>query len=170
MDNKMICVLAGYDDATEARLSGIQKDLYAAGFSGAQTKDIPMHFTLGSYDTEREEELKERLTKLADTFPAFDVAFNHVGLFRLPQNDVLFVAPEVSKEMLALKDHFLDNKDVFRWSAHTTFLIDKPDVIAEALKQVMQDFPAMEGKVNTIYLYEFWPTRHILTVHLKEKE
>lgn len=34
MDNKMICVLAGYDDATEARLSGIQKDLYAAGFSG----------------------------------------------------------------------------------------------------------------------------------------
>ena len=153
MDNKMICVLAGYDDATEARLSGIQKDLYAAGFSGVQTKDIPMHFTLGSYDTEREEELKERLTMLADTFPAFYVAFNHVGLFRLPQNDVLFVAPEVSKEMLALKDHFLDNK---------------PDVIAEALKQVMQDFPAMEGKVNTIYLYEFWPTRHILTVHLKE--
>ena len=33
---------------------------------------------------------------------AFSTSFNHVGLFRLPQNDVLFIAPEVSREKTAL--------------------------------------------------------------------
>jgi 2'-5' RNA ligase len=167
MDNKALYILAGYDDETERKLSGLQNKLYESGFSGVQTKDIPMHFTLGSFDIEKEEELKERLKRIAETTDAFDVSFNNVGLFRMPENDVLFLAPAVSREMLFLKDNFSDSKDIYKWTAHTTLLIDKPDVISDALKVVMNEYKHVDGKVNTLYLYEFWPTRHILTVRLK---
>lgn len=170
MDKKFLCVMAGYDDETEKALSGLQNKLYEAGFSGVQTKDIPMHFTLGTYDTDREEELKERLKKVAETTDSFDVSFNNLGLFRMPENDVLFLSPSASKEMLLLKDNFLDTKDFYKWTAHTTLLIDKPDVIRDALKLVMDEYRHVDGKVNTIYLYEFWPTRHILTVRLKKED
>ena len=167
MADKALYVLAGYDDDTEKLLSGIQNKLYEKGFSGVQTKDVPMHFTMGSYNTAKEQELKERLRRIADTHKPFRAEFNHVGLFRLPANDVLFVAPEVSKEMLLLKDEFMDSEDQFSWSAHTTMLIDKPDVIAEATQIVLSELPIPTGTVTTLHLYEFWPTRHIMSVQLK---
>ena len=166
MENKSLYILAGYDDKTEEVLSGMQNRLYEKGFSGVQTKDIPMHFTLGSYSTEQEEELKERLIKIRENYPAFDVSFNHIGLFKLPETEVLFVAPDVSKEMLGLKGFFMDSNDKFKWTAHTTLLIDKPDEIQRAIPLVMDDFSPLEGKVNTLYLYEFWPTRLVATVKL----
>lgn len=168
MANKALYILAGYDDRTEEILSGIQKKLYDQGFSGLQTRDIPMHFTLGSYPVEQEDELKARLARIAETHKAFDTSFNHVGLFRLPQNDVLFIAPEISREMLALKDEFRDSRDQFNWSPHTTMLIDKPAVIQEATQSVLKEFASFSGKVAYLHLYEFWPTRHILSVQLAD--
>lgn len=167
MADKALYVLAGFDDRTENILSGMQEKLYKQGFSGIQTKNIPMHFTLGSYNTDQEEALKERLLKIADTQRAFDVSFNHVGLFRLPENDVLFIKPEASREMLDLKDSFNDDLDTFNWSAHTTLLIDRADVIREALPAVLDEFSPFEGKAAFLHLYEFWPSRHILSVQLK---
>ena len=168
MANKALYILAGYDDRTEEILSGIQKKLYDQGFSGLQTRDIPMHFTLGSYPVEQEDELKARLARIAETHKAFDTSFNHVGLFRLSQNDVLFIAPEISREMLALKDEFRDSRDQFNWSPHTTMLIDKPAVIQEATQSVLKEFASFSGKVAYLHLYEFWPTRHILSVRLAD--
>ena len=168
MAGKALYILAGYDDRTEDRLSGIRNRLYELGFSGIQTKNIPMHFTIGSYAADREEELKERLGKIAAAHGAFDVAFNHIGLFRLPENDVLFVAPEISREMLTLKDSFLDNADLFPWSPHTTLLIDRPEIVHEATAAVLKEFAPFAGKVTVLHLYEFFPARHILSVRLAE--
>lgn len=168
MADKALYILASYDDRTEEILSGIQNKLYDQGFSGLQTRDIPMHFTMGSYAAEQEEELKKRLEKIAETHRAFDTAFNHVGLFRLPENDVLFIAPEVSREMLALKDKFGDSRDQFSWSPHTTMLIDKPVTVQEATQFVLKEFSSFSGKVTLLHLYEFWPTRHILSVRLAD--
>ncbi|MBO4391145.1 MAG: 2'-5' RNA ligase [Lachnospiraceae bacterium] len=167
MGDKNLYILAGYDDQTEEILSGLQKHLYEKGFSGTQTKDIPMHFTLGSFGPEQEHMLKARLKEISETFSEFEVSFNHIGLFRLPESDVLFVAPEVTKEMLGLKDHFWDNIDPFPWSAHTTLLIDKPEVIQSAIPEVMSEFKAFRGRVQKLYLYEFWPARLITTVELR---
>ena len=106
MENKALYVLAGYDDRTEKYLSGIQEKLYAQGFSGVHTKGIPMHMTLGSFPCDKEGELKALVQKTAEEVSAFDVTFNHVGIFG--------------------------------------------------------------GNVTSLHLYEFFPTRHILTVDLKE--
>ena len=164
MTDKKLYILAGYDNRTQEILAEMQNKLYGLGFSGVQTKNIPMHFTIGSYDTEQEEELKTRLRKLAETQKAFPVSFSHIGLFRLPENDVLFVAPDTGREMLLLKDCFADSKDRFNWSPHTTLLIDKPEEIRKALPAVLDMFSSFDGKVSVLHLYEFWPTRHILSV------
>ena len=168
MAGKALYILAGYDGRTEERLSGIQDRLYKLGFSGIQTKNIPMHFTMGSYAADCEKELKEHLEKVARTHRTFDVAFNHIGLFRLPENDVLFIAPEVSREMLSLKDNFQDNADPFPWSPHTTLLIDRPEIVHEATAAVLKEFSPFAGKVTVLHLYEFFPARHILSVQLAE--
>lgn len=170
MADKNLYILAGYDDETEQKLEAWQQSLFDKGFSGTQTNGIPMHFTIGSYATDREEELKERLLQVAKTHRASAAEFNHIGLFTLGDNAVLFLAPEITPEILALKDCFRDNHDIYNWSAHNTLLIDKKDVIRDALKTVMDEFVPFSGKVSRLYLYEFWPTRHIMTVELTEGE
>ena len=166
MAEKLLYVLAGYDDDTEEKLTGMQKKLYELGFTGVQTKDIPMHFTLGSFDVSREEELKERLIRMSKSVREFAVDLDKIGLFQNPSEHVLFVKPEESREMLALREHFKYNVDVFPWAAHTTLLIDKPEVIREAQKHVVEEFRPFIGKVTTLHLYEFFPARHIMSVRL----
>lgn len=41
---------------------------------------------------------------------------------------------------------------------------DNPDTIYKALPLVMNEFSAFDGKVTSLHLYEFFPTRHILSV------
>ena len=54
MENRFLCLMAGYDDDTENRLAGIQSKLYAAGLTGEHTKNIPQHITLQLYPTGQE--------------------------------------------------------------------------------------------------------------------
>ena len=63
MDNKALYILAGYDDETGRRLQAIQDRLYEEGFTGTQTKNIPMHTTMGSFPTDMEEELKAKMNE-----------------------------------------------------------------------------------------------------------
>jgi ribosomal protein S18 acetylase RimI-like enzyme len=100
----------------------------------------------------------------------FAVDLDKIGLFQNPSEHVLFVKPEESREMLALREHFKDNVDVYPWAAHTTLLIDKPEVIQVAQKHVMEEFCTFSGKVTTLHLYEFFPARHILSVRLTSEE
>lgn len=159
---KSLYILAGYDDNTENYLAGIQNKLYEEGFCGTHTKNIPQHITLGSYPVEKENDLIEMLNKLSQTVGSFEVTFNHIGIFN--GSKVLFVAPDCSKKMLELKENFGDSTN---WTPHTTMLIDEPEIVLKALPTVLKEFSSFGGKVTTLHLYEFWPTRHILSVDLK---
>ena len=160
--SKALYILAGYDDATEEYLSGIQNKLYDAGFVGGQTKNIPMHITMGSFPTDKEEELVETLKKMAQEVEGFDITFNHIGMF--VGGNVLFIAPDTNRKLLDLKETFGDS---YNWAAHTTMLIDSADVIQKALPVVIDNFKAFAGRVEKLHLYEFFPTRHIISVDLK---
>lgn len=61
---------------------------------------------------------------------------------------------EVSKE-----EDYADDLD---WTAHTTMLIDSSEVIQRALPLVAEIFKCFRGRIESISLYEFWPTRFIL--------
>ena len=163
MADKALYILAGYDAETESRLSCIQNRLYARGFTGTHTKNIPQHITLGSFPVEKEEELKSILKNLSAETDEFDITFNHIGLFGGAR--VLFVAPDANENLLKLKEKFGSSHN---WAPHTTMLIDTPDKIYAALPLVMDSFSAFSGKVSSLHLYEFFPTRHILSVNLKK--
>ena len=162
MSNKALYILAGYDDLTESQLSAIQNKLYDKGFTGTHTKNIPQHITLGSFPTEQENELIVMLSKTAKETAPFEITFNHVGVFG--GSKVLFIAPDTNTALLNLKERF---GDAYNWTPHTTMLIDEPDAIYSALPAVMENFAAFSGKVTKLHLYEFFPTRHILTVNLE---
>ena len=165
MEDKALYILAGYDEKTETHLSGIQARLYARGFTGTHTKGIPQHITLGSYPVDREAHLIDLLHQLSKSTGSFEITFNHAGIFG--GSRVLFIAPDVSHDLLSLKEHFGDSHG---WTPHTTMLIDEPELILKALPVVMDAFSSFSGRVTSLHLYEFWPTRHILTVQLTQAE
>jgi len=103
------------------------------------------------------------LEMIETKYKVFDVTFNHIGIFGGSNSNVLFIAPDSDKHMLELKENFGDS---FGWTPHTTMIIDKPDVILKTLPIVLDEFSSFSGKITTLHLYEFWPTRHILSVHL----
>ena len=163
MADKAIYILAGYDCDTEQYLSSLQNVLYEAGFSGQQTKNIPQHITLDAFPVELEQELTARLQVLAKDTRAFSVAFSHIGIFS--GSRVLFVAPDTNRELLELKEKFGPSEG---WTPHTTMLIDNPEIILQAAPILLERFSPFSGKVTALHLYEFWPTRHILSVELRK--
>ena len=164
MENKFLCVMAGYDDDTENYLAGIQKKLYAVGLTGQHTKNIPQHITLQTYPTDQEAEVVQMVQKIAAETASFDVCFSHIGIFS--GGKVLFIAPDKDTALIALKEKFGPS---FDWAPHTTMLIDELDNIQQALPLVVKEFSSFHGKVTCLHLYEFWPTRHILTVNLRQQ-
>ncbi|MBR6766913.1 MAG: 2'-5' RNA ligase family protein [Clostridia bacterium] len=164
MGDKRLYILAGYDDETSARLQNIQNKLYACGFSGTQTRNIPLHITLGSYPTsfDKEAELSALIRELADKTDSFEISCSGIGIF--DGMKVLYIAPDVNEELLRLKKIF---GDIRGWTAHTTMIIDEQDVLLKALPIVMNEFSPLSGKITTLHLYEFFPTRHILSVNLR---
>ncbi len=163
MNDKSLYVLAGYDSITALNISKLQNSLYDSGFSGTQTKDIPHHITLGTFPTEKENELVLLLKRISTELKEFYVSFNHIGIFG--GSKVLFIAPDTSANLLKFKECFGDSKN---WTPHSTLLIDEPEKVINALPIVMNNFNSFDGKIKYLFLYEFWPTRHILTVSFQE--
>ena len=165
MAEKYLYVMAGFDAETEERLAELQNLLYANGFTGTQTKEIPLHLTLAeiSADDVRDEHwLKEIMEEMAERSFDFTVTFSHIGIFS--GGKVLFAAPDPVPELLHLNGRF-DFSDE-SWTPHATLLIDEPSVILEALPLVLEKFKPFTGRIDRLYLYEFFPSRHIATVEL----
>lgn len=161
MNKKFLCVMAGYDEVTEKYLDSILNELYKVGFVGTQTKNLPQHITLGNFPLEKEAEIKALVKRIAEETVSFDITFNHIGIFG--GSNVLFIAPDPNVRLLQLKEHFGDSYD---WTPHTTMLIDEPNKVFEALPIVANKFSAFHGKIERIYIYEFWPTKHLVSLSL----
>ncbi|WP_040949037.1 2'-5' RNA ligase family protein [Gorillibacterium massiliense] len=158
MDKKILCVLAGYDDNTEQHLAAMQNKLYEKGFVGTHTKDLPQHITLGTLSVEKETELINLVIRVSQEIKPIDITFNHIGIFN--GSNVLFVAPDPNSNLFKLKESFGES---YNWTPHTTMLIDKPENIYAALPALAGNFKSFQGSIQNIHLYEFWPSRHILS-------
>lgn len=159
MEKKFLCVMAGYDNDTENYLVSMQNKLYENGYVGTHTKDLPQHITLGIIDSALEENMIQLVKKVAEETKPFAVTFNHIGIFG--GSKVLFITPDTNKELLILKENFGGS---YNWTPHTTMLIDEPKTVFSALPIIAEEFKAFQGKVENIHLYEFWPTRHIMSL------
>ncbi|MFL0270136.1 2'-5' RNA ligase family protein [Candidatus Clostridium radicumherbarum] len=160
MKDKFLCVMAQYDMETEQKLKEIQNLLADNGFIGKQTPNLPSHVTLGSFDISQEALIKEKVKMVSEQFHKFDIRLSNIGLFGL---DVLFIAPSANHELLDLQQYFNnDFADGLEWTAHTTMLIDDHETIQRAIPYVANNFKSFNGRIESICLYEFWPTRFIL--------
>jgi 2'-5' RNA ligase len=160
MDNKALYLLAQFDAKTEQVLSDYYKILQQHGLIGSQTKNIPYHFTLGSYDTNQENRLILELETICNKTSEIELRLGHIGLFGL---NVLFVEPNMNFELLSLQKSFFDNcgNGYHPWTAHATLLIDEPENILKALRVINQEFKPMHSRIESVALYEFFPTRFI---------
>lgn len=153
-----LCVLGIFDEATQKVLEEYQQAVLSQGFTGRQTMGIPFHVTLGTFGVERREELEERLQSV-QTGPV-PVHFSHIGMFQGQQ--VLFLAPDVTRGLLELKEAFNNEAD---WAAHATMLIDDRENTLQAARILGDRFRQFSGEIVKVSLYEFFPA-----VKLKEKE
>lgn len=160
-----LCIMLGYDEATEQHLTDMQNKLYQAGFRGTHNKDLPQHITLGIFPWEERARLMALIEQVAERHNAFDITFNHIGVFGGAK--VLFIAPDANTNLLAVKEQFGTSHN---WTPHSTMLIDESEKIYQALQILANDFVAFQGKVCKIYLYEFWPARSLVTLDLKHEE
>ena len=155
--------MAGFDDASSEYIMRLQQGLACAGFDGKQTKNLLPHSTLCTADASQLSTLT-KLMEHAACSSAFSVDFQHIGLFS--GGSVLFLAPDINRELLRLKETFSAEES---WTAHTTLLIDTPENIRAALPTVTAQFKSFMTKITSLHLYEFWPTRHILSLQLQSQ-
>jgi 2'-5' RNA ligase len=160
MKDKYLYLLASFDKETQDKLGSYYDILFQNGFIGNQTKNIPYHFTLGMKDTDCEKQLSEDLDKTCADTACIDIHLSHIGLFGL---NVLFIAPDMNFELLTLLQRFFPNcgSGAYNWTAHATLLIDEPGNIMKALPIAAENFKPFTARIESIGLYEFFPTRFI---------
>ncbi|HPF87064.1 MAG TPA: 2'-5' RNA ligase family protein [Candidatus Limiplasma sp.] len=161
MEEKHIYAIAQFDAQTQQRLSALYLQLVNAGFTGTQTKGIPYHITLGTFDVADEALVASRAQAAARNARAFSIRLAFIGLFGL---DVLFLAPAVKRQLLDLHQAIVpcgDSADEHPWVAHTTLLMDTPDVIRQAVSVAAQHFIPFRATVESIGVYEFFPEREV---------
>lgn len=158
--DRFLCVLGVFDEKTQRVLGEYQQAVLSQGFTGRQTMGIPFHVTLGTFGTERQKELKELLRGLK-TGPVA-VHFSHIGMFQGQQ--VLFLAPDVTRELLELKTVFNGEAD---WAAHTTMLIDDREKTLQAERILGDRFRQFSGEIVKVSLYEFFPAVKLMEKDLK---
>ncbi|WP_041139923.1 2'-5' RNA ligase family protein [Beduini massiliensis] len=163
MTDKMLCVLAGYDDQTSQQFDVFKR--YLKDFKSNETRGLPHHITLCCVPVEKKEDIQRAMKKAAAEISIFPVTFNHIGIFGGAK--VLFIAPDVNSALLNLKERFGES---WNWTAHTTMLMNESEVICQASAILLETFHAFEGKVDCLYLYEFFPARLICSVKLKKSE
>lgn len=166
MAEKFLCLLATFDEETSRRMKEIEQTINQEGIIGKQTPNLPHHITIASFDISQEDEVKQLLQAVSSKTKSFNLEFNHIGLFGLK---VLFLAPDVNYELLELHKNFerFEMKNSRGWTAHATILIDDSENIQRALPIVAQNFQQLKAKVQSLSLYEFFPTRFIAKYNLK---
>lgn len=166
MENKTLYVLAQFDDETSKLLSQYYDRLLESNFVGTQTKNIPYHITLASYDYNHKNKIIERLEKIGTKSNEINVLLSHIGLFGLR---VLFIEPKMSYELLSLQKQFQDSNENDTWVAHVTMLIDESNSILKALPVLNDQFKPTTAQIVSLALYEFFPMRLIKVVNLNKK-
>ena len=157
--DRLLYVMAQLDQETCEKMKAIDRLLFEMGIEVKKPPKTPYHITLGSFELEKEEEVKRRLDEICAKVPRFPLTYNHIGLFGLK---VLFFGPDVNEHLLALQKPFEDLRiNEHDWTAHTTLMMDEPEGILKALPVVAEKFSSFHATVDSVSLYEYWPPRMI---------
>ena len=163
---KKLYIIAELDNDTQETIKKYEKIIYDNNLVGNQTQGITYHITLGEYSCECENYLKDLLDKINNEFGKINISYIGFGLFKL---DVLYLNQCMNKKLIELYD-FVKEKSLWNsdLAAHTTLFMDKPENIIKILSKLVENFEPINGKIQYIGLYEFFPIRFIKRIELKE--
>ena len=159
---KFLTVMAVLDEGSQRMLGRIQEEIIKNVGAGTQTMGIPFHLTLGSYPTEAEDDVVDKIKQVASRQERFEIELVGYNTFG---DKVLFAEPTRPFELIELRKCFeCDYANGFEWVPHATvFCGDREDVIkARALlPEISRPFKA---EIVGIELGEFFPPRKIIRV------
>ncbi len=161
-EEKQIYVLAELDRGTQVNCKALYDRLAAAGFSGRQTRGIPYHITLGCFPSEEEKQVLEASAATAEKTKAFSLTFSHIGVFG--GGNVLFLAPDCNRKLLECKERFGSSEN---WTPHATLYLEDAPQVCRALPLVLERFSQFQGSVESLLVYELFPTRFLGRFPLK---
>ena len=163
MENKkFLTVMAVFDFETQQKLGEMQRMLIEEVGEGTQTMGIPFHVTLGSYPTESEADIVDKIKQVASNCARFEIELTGYNTFG---DKVLFAEPTRPRELIELRKCFeFDYANGFEWVPHATiFCGDRVEVIKarELLPEISEPIKA---EIVGIELGEFFPPRKIIRV------
>ena len=110
--------MAVFDSETQKKLAQMQFKIIEQVGNGTQTMGIPFYLTLGSYPTEKQDELVSRIKEIASSTTSFEVSLIRYSTF---SDKVLFLEPTVPQELLRLRGCFeCDYANGYDWVPHAT--------------------------------------------------
>ena len=166
MHDKLLYAMAQLDPVTCEKMRSIDRLLCKLGIEVKKPPKVPYHITLGSFPIDREAEIKSLVEQVCKGRKRFPLSYNHIGLFGL---NVLFFGPDVNEQLLQLAKPFEDKRiNLHDWTAHTTLMMDEPEVILRALPVVAEQFSSFHATVDSVSLYEFWPSRLVTECRLED--
>ena len=163
---KFLTVMAVFDDETQKELTEIQADIIGQVGEGTQTMGIPFHLTMGSYPTEMQTELVDRIERVASERKSFDidlVGYNTFG------DKVLFLEPTVPQELLDLRELFAcDFANGFEWVPHATLFCGEITEVQKARSLLPELVEPICAKIVGMELGEFFPPKKIIRINFEE--
>ena len=155
-------VMAVLDDETQKSLAETQAMLIEKVGDVTQTMGIPFHLTLGSYPTDAEAEVCERIRHVASAFKSFEISLKKYGSFG---DRVLFLEPNIPKELLCLRKNFeCDYANGFEWVPHATLFCGAGDELERARDILPEIKEPIKARIVGIELGEFFPPRKIIRI------
>ena len=166
MNDKFLTVYAVLDDNTQKELARIQGEIKKLGLVGSQT-EMPFHISLGSFPTDKESELIDRIQDVCQKISSFEITLNSISSFG---TRVLFVEPEINQNLLNLRKIFNNDVNNFNWHAHITLFIDDLGGQFEKAKAVAENLFKLKvkAKIERICMGEFFPKRDIIEENLSK--
>ena len=162
---KKLYLLAELDNESQIKIKELDKIIAEGGLTGKQTRDIPYHITLCSFECSNENHVLNLLENINGKFRSMDILFSSLGLFGL---NVLFLNPAMNRKLIELYDS-LNSKSCDcggNLTAHVTLLIDEPENILKILPKLSEQFRPFTGKIVGVSLYEFFPKKFIKKIDL----
>lgn len=126
-----------FDEASQIKINKIRKLL---SFSGVHDEAVKLnHISIADFETDDLSELKVKVKEFASTIKKFKICLATVGTFMTKEN-VLFLQPIMTDELMELHKKFLDS---------------------------MKDF---NGKANEYYNHNKWVPHCTIAIRLSDEE
>ena len=163
---RFLTVMAVLDGKTQAMLEKMQAEIIRNVGAGTQTMGIPFHVTLGSYPTESEADIVDKIKQVASNCARFEIELTGYNTFG---DKVLFLEPNIPQELLDLRKSFeCDYANGFEWVPHATLFCGEEIEVQKARSLLPELAEPICAKIVGLELGEFFPPKKIIRIDFEE--